>query len=119
MSELFFDIKNKQNGDNLTLRIKVIDYQGFSTVQAVYRASGANDDVAWDFILEPELYAEKMTSYDGTIAELNRVLSQINNRIEQMFGSDATIPQKGVELVKWLLANDKLVESDNKLILDI
>lgn len=115
MTQAFYEIEDNNTGNLLNLRLSVVQYESFATLQAVYKAKGAPADQKWSFIHEPEIRAENIKTYDTTIAEVERLLAEINKEIKVLFGSSGNAPQSGIELVKWLLGNGKIKELDNEL----
>jgi hypothetical protein len=108
-----FVIESKNNFDAF---IQVLDFEGFSNLDLRYKLPSSDK---WTWLRtegDVELSANRMTTKEGTDAEIDRVLDLYNDAINKFFGNDETDePTSGLDRVRWLLKNNGITEKDNVL----
>lgn len=102
INAFFFDI----NSNNKVYEV-YIDVTNFPDtndfLDCRYREKGSNGE--WEWVLSPDLF--DINSTQNTDKAFSDAIGKINVKLKEMFNLDVdtTIPESGVERIKWLLLN--------------
>ena len=89
-----------------------------------YRELNSADNVPWVYLspmagnssTDTQFDSDKMLTKAATDAEIDSVLANYSSAIKKVFGgSSSTIPESGIERVRWALKNNAITESNNVL----
>lgn len=98
------------NNDKLRLRATDTFGDGKNCVLYLDKFDGEK----WNALAYPDFYLSPSDTSEAVYDAVKIALAEINKALESLYGKDTAAPINGIDLVRWIVAND-VEMSDKKL----